>query len=91
MTVNWSEQAIKSADNYLDVSAFSRTGLIDQLEFEVFSNSDATAAVDAVSVDWNEQAAASAEQYLDFMSFSRSELIDQLVFEGFSQEQAEYG
>ena len=34
--------AKKSATSYLKYSAFSRTGLIDQLEFEGFSTADAT-------------------------------------------------
>jgi hypothetical protein len=71
--------------------AFSRSGLIHQLEFEGFATEDATYGVDAVTVDWNEQAAKSAAGYLDVMAFSRSGLIHQLVFEGFTQEQAEYG
>jgi hypothetical protein len=71
--------------------AFSRTGLIQQLEFEGYSSGDATWAVDNVAVDWNEQAAKKAREYLDFMSFSRSGLIQQLVFEGFTNQQAEYG
>jgi hypothetical protein len=75
----------------LDYTAFSRSGLIDQLKFEGFNQDDATYAVDALNVDWNEQAAQSAASYLDYTSFSRSGLIDQLVFEGFTQSQAEYG
>lgn len=85
------QNALDQAESYLDVSAFSRTGLIEQLEFEGFSNADATNAADSVTVDWNEQAAKMADDYLDFTSFSRSELIEQLVFEGFSQAEAEYG
>ncbi|MEO9324047.1 Ltp family lipoprotein [Nocardioides sp. C4-1] len=85
------QNAIDSAENYLDFSAFSRSGLIDQLEFEDYSTDDATFAVDYLDVDWNEQAAKSAENYLSFSSFSRQGLIDQLVFEGFTYEQAEYG
>jgi hypothetical protein len=85
------ENARKSAKNYLDTLAFSRTGLIKQLEFEGFSTEDATYAVDALNPDWNEQAAKSAKNYLDTMAFSRAGLIEQLIFEGFTQEQAEYG
>lgn len=85
------EQAIRSARNYLSFTAFSRTGLIEQLEYEGFSTEHATIAVDNVTVDWNEQAALSAESYLEFTSFSRSGMIDQLEFEGFTREQAEYG
>lgn len=83
--------AIRSAEQYLNFTAFSRTGLIGQLEFEGFSTADAEVAVDSVGADWNAQAAASAQSYLDFTSFSRQGLIDQLVFEGFTPEQAEYG
>jgi hypothetical protein len=79
------------ARDYLDYSAFSRTGLIGQLEFEGFSTADATFAVDYLEVDWFEQAALMAQQYLDYSSFSRQGLIDQLVFEGFTLEQATYG
>lgn len=83
--------ARESAASYLDFKAFSRSGLIKQLEFEGFSTADATYGVDALHVDWNEQAAKSAAEYLDFKAFSRSGLIDQLVFEGFSRAEAEYG
>lgn len=83
--------AAESAESYLRFSAFSRTGLIDQLEFEGYSNADATYAVDAVNPDWFEQAAKSAQSYLDFSSFSRQGLIDQLEFEGFTTEEAIYG
>ena len=85
------ENAVQSAEDYLSFTAFSRTGLIEQLEFEGYSTADATFAVDYHKVDWNEQAAKSAQQYLDFSSFSRQELVDQLKFEGFTPEQAEYG
>ena len=85
------ENARRSAEGYLGTTAFSRSGLIQQLEFEGYSTADATYGVDAVSPDWNEQAAKSAETYLDTSSFSRSGLIDQLKFEGFTAEQAAYG
>ena len=84
------EQAIGRAESYLRYSAFSRAGLISQLEFEGFSNADATFAVDNVSVDWFEQSALKAESYLSYSSFSRTGLIGQLEFEKFTAEQAEY-
>ena len=71
--------------------AFSRTGLIKQLEYEGYSTADATYGVDAQNADWNQQAALKAEEYLDFMSFTRSELISQLEYEGFTSEQAVHG
>lgn len=85
------ENARRSAESYLRFSAFSREGLIDQLEFEGFSIAEAEYAVDAVNADWFEQAALKAESYLEFSSFSRQGLIDQLLFEGFSDEEATYG
>jgi hypothetical protein len=85
------QNALRTAGDYLDYQAFSRTGLIKQLEFEKYSAPDATWAVDRVTVDWNEQAAKSAKSYLEYQSFSRAGLKDQLIFEGFSPAQAEYG
>ena len=85
------KNALNSAIQYLDYTAFSYSGLIDQLEYEGFSTEEATYGVDHCGADWNEQAAKSAEAYLEYTSFSRSGLIDQLMYEGFTQEQAEYG
>jgi hypothetical protein len=75
----------------LDLTAFSRSGLIDQLEYEGYSTQDATYAVDALGANWNEQAARQAEQYLELTAFSRQGLIDQLEYEGFTTAQANYG
>ena len=51
------QNAVAKAEDYLDYTAFSRQGLIDQLEYDDFSTEDATFAVDNIIVDWNEQAA----------------------------------
>lgn len=85
------KNALQKAHEYLSVMSFSQSGLIKQLEYEGFSNEEATYAVNNCIVDWNEQAAKKAKEYIDTMSFSRDALIDQLKYEGFSQEQAEYG
>jgi hypothetical protein len=85
------KNALGKAESYLSVSAFSRTGLIKQLEFEKFSKADATWAVDHVKANWKEQAAKKAAQYLETQSFSHQGLVDQLVFEGFTAAEAEYG
>ena len=84
------EQAYKSAVSYLEHSAFSYSGLIEQLEYEGFSTEDATYAADNCGADWNDQAVKSAESYLKHSSFSKQELIKQLEYEGFSHEQSEY-
>lgn len=83
--------ALRKAGDYLDLTAFSKKGLADQLEFEKFSKEDAEWAVKNCGADWKEQAAKKAQDYLDMMSFSRDGLIDQLEFEGFTHKQAVYG
>jgi hypothetical protein len=85
------ENALDAAESYLDYTAFSRTGLIDQLEYEGYETADATFAVDYLKVNWNEQAFKSAQSYLDYTSFSLEGLIEQLQYEGFTYEQAAYG
>lgn len=85
------KNALNRAWDYLDYTAFSHNGLVDQLEFEGYSSSAAKFAADNCGANWNEQAAKKARSYLDYTSFSRSGLISQLKFEGFTQSQAEYG
>jgi hypothetical protein len=82
------QQAAKTAQSYLSYKAFSKTGLIEQLEYEGFPKSVASAAVNSMVVDWNEQAYQSGKSYLDYSSFSKSGLISQLEFEGFTTAQA---
>ncbi|HEX8433129.1 MAG TPA: Ltp family lipoprotein [Longimicrobium sp.] len=75
------QNALRSAENYIQMSGFSRQGLIDQLSSdagEQYSVEDATAAVDRLQVDWSEQAARSAKNYLDMSGFSCKGLIEQL-------------
>ncbi len=83
--------AVRMAKDYLDYTAFSREGLIGQLEYEGFSNEDATYGADNCGADWMEQAVKCAENYLDYTAFSRQGLIDQLEYEGFTHEQAVHG
>lgn len=88
--------ALRSAENYLEFSAFSYQGLYDQLTSEYADQFPADAAqyaVDNLQVDWNEQALKSAKQYLEFSPMSDAELYDQLVSEygeQFTPEQAQY-
>jgi hypothetical protein len=85
------QNALRTAEDYLAFTSFSRTGLIGQLEYEGYSTADATWAVDQLQVDWNVQAAKKAREYLDYTAFSRQGLIDQLLYEGFTPAEAEYG
>lgn len=83
--------AREMADSYLRSSAFSLEGLIEQLEYEGFSNEDATYGAEAVKADWKEQALLSAESYLNSSAFSQTGLQEQLAYEGFTEDEAEYG
>lgn len=83
--------AVAKAKDYLEFSAFSRQGLIKQLEYDQFSEDDATYAVDNITVDWNEQATKKAKDYLNFSSFSQGSLIKQLEYDGFTPDQASHG
>lgn len=85
------KNALKKAESYLKYSAFSYTGLIEQLEYEGYSNDDATYAALNCGADWKEQAVKKAESYLKYSAFSKSGLIEQLEYEGFTHEQAVYG
>ena len=83
--------ALRSAQSYLQTSAFSKSGLEQQLEFDHFSRSNARWAVDHVRVSWFAEAVKAAKSYLQTSSFSRQDLIDQLEFDGFTPSQAAYG
>lgn len=91
------EQAVKAAEQYLETSAFSRKGLIQQLSSDAgsgFPREDAKFAVDYLNVDWKEQAAKAAQQYLETSAFSRQGLIEQLSSDagsGFTRKQAMHG
>ena len=85
------ENAVGKAKSYIEYQAFSRSGLIKQLEFEGYSTEDSTFAVDTIAPDWNAQAGAKAKSYLEYQSFSRDGLYDQLIFEGFSDGEATAG
>jgi len=91
------EQARESAKSYLDYSAFSRNGLIDQLSSKYgasYPKNVATQAVDSLDVDWNAQAAKSAQSYLDYTSFSCTGLTQQLSSRygaQFTNAQAKFG
>ena len=82
--------ALKSAKSYLSFMAFSRQGLIDQLEYEKFTHSQAVYAVNNCGANWNKQALKSAKSYLSHSSFSKEGLIDQLEYEKFTHSQAVY-
>jgi len=87
---------LRAAEQYLQTSAFSEAGLIEQLSSEAgskFPHQDAVFAVEHLHVNWNEQAVKAAKQYLNTSSFSCQGLIEQLSSEAgskFTVAQAEY-
>lgn len=86
-----------SAKQYLGTMAFSQQGLIDQLDSpdgSGYSVSDATVAVDSLTVNWNAEAEQAAKEYLHTQPFSCSDLIQQLDSPDggeFTVAQATYG
>ncbi|WP_010529700.1 Ltp family lipoprotein [Lentibacillus jeotgali] len=89
MTVS-QQNAVGSAETYIQTMAFSKSGLIEQLKFDGYPEEDAKFAVENIEVNWKKQAVKSAKTYLDTMSFSRQGLIDQLKFDGYSKEHANH-
>jgi uncharacterized protein YecT (DUF1311 family) len=89
--------AVRAAQSYLNISAFSRDGLIEQLSSPAgsgFNRHDATLAVDSMNVDWNIEAVKSAKQYLQLMGFSCRGLIQQLSSPAggkYTEKQAAFG
>ena len=79
------------AESYLNSSAFSYTGLIDQLEYNGFSESEAKYGADNCGADWKEQALKKAKSYLNSSAFSYSGLKEQLEYNGFTEDEAQYG
>lgn len=85
------KNVMAKAKAYLGYTAFSYSGLIEQLEYEKFTHEEAVWAADNCNADWNEQAVFMAKAYLDYTSFSYSGLIEQLEYAGFTAEQATHG
>lgn len=85
------KNALKRAQDYLSILPFSHDGLIEQLEYEGYTHSEATYAADNCNANWNAQAVKKAADYLEIMAFSRSGLIAQLQYDGFTYDQAVYG
>lgn len=90
------QNALKSAQNYVEIMAFSEKGLYKQLTSEAVEGYPADAAqyaIDNVDVDYNEQALKSAINYQDVMPMSDDALFKQLTSEAgeqFTAEQAQY-
>jgi hypothetical protein len=92
------QNALQAAEKYLEYTAFSQAGLIEQLSSSAgdkYPEQDAVWAVEHLhGVNWDDQAAKSAKKYLEYTSFSCQGLIEQLsssAGDKYTQAQAEYG
>jgi hypothetical protein len=91
------QSALQAAYQYLGTQAFSKQGLIAQLDSKYGSGyavHDATVAVDSLNVNWFAEAVQSAKDYLKTQPFSCTDLIQQLdsPYGGqFTLAQATYG
>ena len=89
-TTTEQDNALAAATAHLAATAFSRQGLIAQLELDGFEASDAIFAVDNVEVDWNEQCSRKAGDYISDPDFPMQDLMDLLASDGFTSEQIAY-
>lgn len=85
---NAQKNALRTARSYLEGSSFSRDGLIEQLKYDSYTVSDATAAVDNLDMNWTKQAKKTAKSYLQDSGFSRKGLIEQLEYDGYTVSDA---
>lgn len=85
------QNAVEQANNYLRIMGFSKSGLIQQLEYEGYPHDDAAIALESMNIDWIHQASVKANSYISMMGYSRSGLIEQLEFEGFLHDEAVSG
>ena len=88
--------AIRKGESYLRSQAFSRAGLLDQLDYEDYTAAEAEYAVAYVESQagprlWFDQAVRKGESYLRSQAFSFDGLLDQLRYEEFTEEQAQHG
>lgn len=90
-TTNERSQATSMAKSYLRSQGFSKSGLVEQLEYEGFSHSAAVWGASHAGANWLTQAVLVAKSYLRSQAFSRSGLMEQLEYEGFTRYQAAYG
>jgi len=91
------QNAIHAAENYLETTAFSKAGLIEQLSSSAgdkYPHQDAVFAVDHLHVNYDDQAVKAAKNYLSTSSFSCQGMIEQLsssAGDKYTVAQAEYG
>ena len=89
-----SQNCYDQAMSYLDFMAFSRNGLIHQLQHDGYTDQAISNALDLLErdyVSWDTEALKKAQEYMETFSFSQQRLYEQLIHDGFTEEQANYG
>lgn len=84
------KQALKKAEQYIDIMGFSKEGLKGQLEYDGFEDDSIEYAIENVEANWNEEALEKAKQYMDLMGFSKEGMRSQLEYDGFTDSEIEY-
>ncbi|MBP3951139.1 Ltp family lipoprotein [Bacillus suaedae] len=90
------QNALRSAQNYVDIMPFSEKGLFEQLTSEYgdqYPDDAAQYAIENVEVDYNEEALEAAKTYQEISPMSDQQLLDQLASEygdQYTKEQAQY-
>lgn len=84
------KNCLSDALNYLNLMGYSKSGLIKQLEFDEYSETEIEYALARCGADWNEEALQLAYGYTSAMSMSKTALQEQLIYEGFEESEINY-
>lgn len=87
---NWNEQAVKKAEKYLKLSAYSRVSLTDQLLYDGFTKEQAQYALDNSDIDWKAMCFAIAKEKRAYGATKVDIMTKQLTEEGFTADEIAY-
>lgn len=89
--IDWTEQAVKQAKDYLAGAAYSKKELTKQLIADEFTKEEAEYGVTRTQTDWKSQAFKKAENYLVHSPLQSKEgLQNYLRQEGFATDEIDY-
>ena len=76
---NPQKNAVRSAKDWIEYSAYSRNNLIETLsQSDGYTIRDATFAVDSLDINWAKQAKKAAKDWIEYSAYSRKNLIETL-------------
>ncbi len=88
--IDWNDQALKYAKNYVDMHSVSYKGLLSALERDKFTPEQATFAADNCGADWKHEALEISPDLIKRGASTYDKLIDLLTDSGFTDEEAKY-